>query len=47
VPSSTSAAMPEQGPFAAFHLLEVPTHPLGTKGVLRHILKAKFSDTSP
>jgi hypothetical protein len=26
--------------------MEVPTHPLGTKGVLRHIQKVKCSDTS-
>jgi hypothetical protein len=39
--SSASAAMAEQGPVAAFHLLEVPTHPLGTEGVLRHLQEVK------
>jgi hypothetical protein len=38
--------MAEQGPVTAFHLLEVPTHPLGTEGVLRHIHDLKCSDTS-
>jgi hypothetical protein len=39
--------MAEQGPVAAFPLLEVPTHPLGTNGVLRHIQEVKCSNTSP
>jgi hypothetical protein len=46
VPSSTSAGVAEQGPVAAFHLLEVPTHPLGTEGVLRPFQEVKYSDTS-
>jgi hypothetical protein len=39
--------MAEQGPVAAFHLQEVPTHPLSTEGVLRHLQEVKFSDTRP
>jgi hypothetical protein len=35
--SSASVAMADKGPAAAFHLLEVPTQPLGTEGVLRHL----------
>jgi hypothetical protein len=38
--------MAEQGPAAAFHLLEVPTHPLGTEGVLRPLQEVKCSNTS-
>jgi hypothetical protein len=38
--------MAEQGPAAAFHLLEMPTHPFGTEGVLRHLYKVKCSNTS-
>jgi hypothetical protein len=41
-----SAAMAEQGPVAAFHLLEVPTHTLGTEGVLRDLHELKCLDTS-
>jgi hypothetical protein len=33
--------MAEQGPAIAFHLLEVPTYPLGTEGVLRHLQELK------
>jgi hypothetical protein len=33
--------MAEQGPAAAFHLLAVPTHPLATEGVLRHLQEVK------
>jgi hypothetical protein len=29
--------MVEQGLAATFHLLEVPTYPLGTEGVLRYL----------
>jgi hypothetical protein len=29
--------MAEQGPAVAFHLLEVPTQPLGTEEVLKHL----------
>jgi hypothetical protein len=47
VPSSTSGTMTEQGLAAAFHLLEVPTHPLGTERVLRHLQEVKCSYTSP
>jgi hypothetical protein len=39
--------MAEQGPAAAFHLLEVPTYPLGTEGVLRYFFEVKCSNTSP
>jgi hypothetical protein len=39
--------MREQGPTAAFHLLEVPIYPLGTEGVLRHLQEVKCSNTSP
>jgi hypothetical protein len=39
--------MAEQGPAAAFHFLEVPTYPLGTEGVLRHLQEVKCSNTSP
>jgi hypothetical protein len=39
--------MTEQGPVAAFHLLQVPTHPLGTEGVLRHLHEVKCSNISP
>jgi hypothetical protein len=39
--------MAEQGPTAAFHLLEVPTHPLSNEGVLRHLQGVKCSNTSP
>jgi hypothetical protein len=46
VSSSASAAMTEQGPAAAFHLLQVPTHPLGTERVLRHLQEVKRSNTS-
>jgi hypothetical protein len=42
-----TAAMAEQGPAAAFHLLEVCTHPLGTEGMLRHLQGVKCSNTSP
>jgi hypothetical protein len=38
--------MAEQGPVAAFHLLKVPTHQLGTEGVFRHLHELKCSDTS-
>jgi hypothetical protein len=38
--------MAEQGPVVVFHLLEVPTHFLGTEGVLRHLHELKCSDTS-
>jgi hypothetical protein len=47
VSSSASAAMGEQGHVAAFHVLQVPTHPLGTEGVLRHLHEVKCSNTSP
>ena len=47
VPSSASAAMVEQGLAATFHLLQLPIHPLGTKGVLRHLERVKRSNTSP
>jgi hypothetical protein len=47
VPTSASAAMAEQGPAAAFHLLEVCTHPLGTEGMLRHLQGVKCSYKSP
>jgi hypothetical protein len=47
VPNSASAAMAKQGPAAAFHLLEVPIHPLDTEGMLRHIQEVKCSNTSP
>jgi hypothetical protein len=33
--------MADQGLAAAFHLLEVPTHTLGTEGLLRHIQEVK------
>jgi hypothetical protein len=39
--------MTEQDHAAAFHLLEVPTQPLGTEGVLRYLLEVKCSNTSP
>jgi hypothetical protein len=39
--------MAEQGPVSAFHLLEVPTHTLGTEGLLRHIQEVKCFNTSP
>jgi hypothetical protein len=39
--------MAEQGPTTAFHLLEVPIHPLGTERVLRHLQEVKFSHTRP
>jgi hypothetical protein len=39
--------MAEQGPAATFHLLEVPTHPLGTERVLRHFQQVKRSYRSP
>jgi hypothetical protein len=39
--------MAEQGLAVAFHLLEVPTYPLGTEGVLRYLLKVKCCNTSP
>jgi hypothetical protein len=39
--------MVEQGPATTFHLLEVPTHPLGTEEVLRHRQEVKCSNTSP
>jgi hypothetical protein len=39
--------MAEQGPAAAFHLLEVPTHPLDIGGMLTHLQEVKCSDTSP
>jgi hypothetical protein len=29
--------MAEQGPAVAFHLLEVPTQPLRTEGVFKHL----------
>jgi hypothetical protein len=29
--------MTEQDPTTAFHLLEVPTQPLGTEGVLKYL----------
>jgi hypothetical protein len=32
--------MAEQGPIVAFHVLEVPAHPLGTVGVWRHVQEA-------
>jgi hypothetical protein len=38
--------MTEQGPAAAFHLLQVPTHPLGTERVLRHLQEVKRSNKS-
>jgi hypothetical protein len=38
--------MVEQGPATTFHLLEVPTHPLGTEEVLRHRQEVKCSNTS-
>jgi hypothetical protein len=38
--------MTEQGPAAAFHLLEVPTQPLGTEGMLRHLQKVKLQHMS-
>jgi hypothetical protein len=38
--------MAEQGPVATFHLLEVPTHPLGTEGVLKHLQQVKCFNTS-
>jgi hypothetical protein len=44
--SSARVVMAEQGPAAAFHLLEVPTHPLGTEGVLRYLFVVKCSNTS-
>jgi hypothetical protein len=47
VPTLASAAMAEQDPAAAFHLLEVPIHPLGTEGVLRHLQEVKCSNMSP
>jgi hypothetical protein len=39
--------MAEQGRAATFHLLEVPTHPLGTEEVLRHLQDVECSNTSP
>jgi hypothetical protein len=39
--------MAELGPATTFHLLEVPTHPVGTKGVLSHLQEVKCSNTSP
>jgi hypothetical protein len=39
--------MAEQSRAAAFHFLEVPIHPLGTEGVLRHFQQVKCSNTSP
>jgi hypothetical protein len=39
--------MVEQGPTAAFHLLELPSHPIGTEGVLGHRQEVKWSNTSP
>jgi hypothetical protein len=46
--------MAELDPAAAFHLLEVPTHPLGieevlrhVEGVLRHVEEVKCPNTSP
>jgi hypothetical protein len=39
--------MAEQGPAAAFHLLQVPKHPIGTEGALRHLHEVKCSNTSP
>jgi hypothetical protein len=39
--------MAEQGPVVAFHLLEVPIHPLGIEGVFKHLQEVKCSNTSP
>jgi hypothetical protein len=38
--------MAEHGPVAAFHLLEVPTHPCGTERVLKHLQQVKCFNTS-
>jgi hypothetical protein len=38
--------MAEQGPAVAFHLVEVPSDPFGTEGVLRHLHKVKCSKSS-
>jgi hypothetical protein len=38
--------MAEQSPTAAFHFLEVPTHPLNTDSVLRHLQEVEWSNTS-
>jgi hypothetical protein len=39
--------MAEQSRASAFGFLEVPIHPLGTEGVLRHLQEVKCFNTSP
>jgi hypothetical protein len=45
--NAANAAIAEQDPTAAFHLLEVCTHPLGTEGACTILQGMKYSDTSP